>query len=372
MSRPQSAARFAWLDLLGSANSWTAGQTFSANHTYLNPAASNNANLWFQEGGTNKGVIYHEATLHQLRLRKYLDSDGVTVLGEMYFDDTGNINFAPASGQKLISTGQFLQFDNTGTQIRMANQNSVMVLSGGNDWTSANGYLSMYGPSHATQAGNIIIVPGASTGEVSIYNGSTAKVLETVTGGVQVTGTFYINGASAQVNSAVNQTPHVYLYENGNQKIDLYHDYSSHSGVLRKRVDSTPANTACQLILYDNGGVSLNDAINTVSFLVGAASGNYYQCAGEEQQSFSGRVTSGGTAERLPSGWTAARLGVGQYRVTHNLGTSAFVVVACQRGTAGDGAAVVYTYSSTTFDIYTYAAGGGAADRYFHFIMQMN
>ena len=41
---------------------------------------------------------------------------------------------------------------------------------------------------------------------------------------------------------------------------------------------------------------------------------------------YAGRVADDGSAVNLPSGWTSAKTGTGQYTVTHNLGTTAYGV----------------------------------------------
>ena len=48
--------------------------------------------------------------------------------------------------------------------------------------------------------------------------------------------------------------------------------------------------------------------------------------------SFSGYINSDGTAGHLPSGWSSSRSGVGQYTITHNLGTSNYTTLAIPVG----------------------------------------
>lgn len=47
---------------------------------------------------------------------------------------------------------------------------------------------------------------------------------------------------------------------------------------------------------------------------------------------YGGHVASGGTATHLPSGWTSAKTGTGQYTVTHNLGSANYSAIAMSYG----------------------------------------
>ena len=67
---------------------------------------------------------------------------------------------------------------------------------------------------------------------------------------------------------------------------------------------------------------------------------------------FHGRVAAGGTATRLPTGWTSARTGTYSYRVTHNLGTANYTVVA----SSYSGYIDVVEQTTTTFTVTIYTA----------------
>lgn len=47
---------------------------------------------------------------------------------------------------------------------------------------------------------------------------------------------------------------------------------------------------------------------------------------------YAGAVNSDGTTNHLPSGWTSSRTGVGQYTVTHNLGSALYSAPAIASG----------------------------------------
>lgn len=83
---------------------------------------------------------------------------------------------------------------------------------------------------------------------------------------------------------------------------------------------------------------------------------------------YSGAVASGGTAGTpFPSGWSVAKNSTGNYTVTHNLGTSSYVVVATIK--SGGKQILNSDISNNTFDILTYNASGSAVDGAFGFIL---
>jgi len=319
MSRPQSAARYAWLDLLGSAQTYTGLATFSGGASVTNLTV----------GGTN--TINTSWTL------------------------------------LAASQGGFQRSNDTG----------YTSLIGGSTLSAANGaYMSLYGNSHATYPGQLYLVPGTA-GETYIYNGATARVLETVTGGAQVNGTFYVDGgagsATAVIDSAAGTQPQAFWRENGNNRSVLFYDTTNHYFIIRKYLDSTPATVTGQILMYDNGDIRLLDNTNSINLYVGGTlGGGYYRLNSEQQMSFAGRVTSTGGAERLPSGWTSSRTtDPGQYRITHNLGTTAYTVTGNVRSSVA-GTVICYTYTSTYIDIWTFNAAGTAANYTFHFMVQLH
>jgi len=80
-----------------------------------------------------------------------------------------------------------------------------------------------------------------------------------------------------------------------------------------------------------------------------------------------GSVTSNGTVISI-SGWTVASNATGNYTITHNLGTSNYIVVATNR-TARE--IVLSDISSNTFDILLFNSSGVATDGSLSFILQL-
>jgi len=252
------------------------------------------------------------------------------------------------------------------------NDTGFTTVCGGSAVSGTNGArVTMYGNSHATYPGQLYLIAGTA-GEVYLYNGAVAKVLETTSAGVQVNGTLQVNSTTTpyfNVNAGAGYAPQMWLKENGVQKGILYYDAINHYMVMRKYLDALSASTASQMLLYDNGDIGFSDSVNSIVFYIGGTNGGgYYRCKGEQQMS----VAAAGTAERLPTGWTCSKLGTGQYRVTHNLGTTSYTAVGIVRNTSVAGTVTCYTYTSTYIDIYTYTAAGGGADYAFHFILQLH
>jgi hypothetical protein len=125
------------------------------------------------------------------------------------------------------------------------------------------------------------------------------------------------------------------------------------------------------LYLRTRAGSSANNAIimayNTSTMVMNANSLTY---AGEEQFSRFGEVASAGTGNRLPSGWSSSKLATGQYRVTHNLGTTGYTVTV-----GGYGASSIWpklaVKSGNYFDVYAYNNSAGAADTAFTFDLRV-
>lgn len=150
-----------------------------------NSASGGNSNLHLKENDMMKGILYHDAVSHWLALTKYKDSDGTTVMAQIYLNDDGSINLSHYTG-KQVAIPSGLAFTSTSATIRMNDASSVLVFTGGSSWTSGNGYISMYGPSHATQAGNLLMVPGTG-GQFALYNGgAAAQVLITNSSGFNI------------------------------------------------------------------------------------------------------------------------------------------------------------------------------------------
>lgn len=80
---------------------------------------------------------------------------------------------------------------------------------------------------------------------------------------------------------------------------------------------------------------------------------------------YSGKVNSGGTTGVLPTGWTVAHNGTGDYTVTHNLGRTLYMTVS----TAGTvGYVNVVATGDTTFQVTTYNSSVAATDLAWNFV----
>lgn len=86
---------------------------------------------------------------------------------------------------------------------------------------------------------------------------------------------------------------------------------------------------------------------------------------------YSGYVVSGGTAGTpFPSGWTVSNLGTGAYQITHNLGTTNYIVVATPLIKSVVVRIVnIYSVASTTFDFEIFDASGTSQDIGVFFIL---
>lgn len=83
---------------------------------------------------------------------------------------------------------------------------------------------------------------------------------------------------------------------------------------------------------------------------------------------FHGRVDSNGTAIRLPNGWTSVRNGVGNYTVTHNIGSFNYTITMSRSYTG----LVGHNRGINSFSVYTSNSGGTAVDWDFDFIVMVD
>lgn len=84
---------------------------------------------------------------------------------------------------------------------------------------------------------------------------------------------------------------------------------------------------------------------------------------------YAGSVNSGGTAIALPAGWSSVKNSTGDYSVTHNLGITAYIAVACIG--VGVRFLAVSAQTSTRFDINTYDNTNTLADGPFQFTLTL-
>lgn len=399
-------------DLFGTANTWTAQQTVKANGgSFIKAQAYDvahdsafNGHLVAASDGTARGFFGSIPADGASYITMYTWDDtlgtpawnrifgavpgaGDLELGATNITWEGNViaNLATAQtwtgaqtfSSLIISDPTVSMTDSSQSAFVRGGDTGFTSVCGGSAISSSNGArITMYGQGHATYPGELYLVPGTA-GEVFIYNGSIAKVLETTSAGVQVNETLQVNSTTTPffiVNSGSGYAPQMWLKENGVQKGVLYYDATNHYQVLRKYSDSSSSSVVSQLILYDNGSVGMADSVNGIVFYVGTTyGGGYYKCQSEQQQTFAGRVASTGTAYRLPSGWTSTKVSTGRYRVTHSLGTSAYTVTAEIDGTTSAVRIGNCTRATTYFDVYVYAYNSTTAiDANVEFILRMD
>jgi len=75
-----------------------------------------------------------------------------------------------------------------------------------------------------------------------------------------------------------------------------------------------------------------------------------YKFERDTQETYAGRVLAAGTGNGLPDGWTSTKISTGRYQVTHNFGSSSYVVVPVSEGNFY---ARVNSISTNTFEYYT-------------------
>ncbi len=93
---------------------------------------------------------------------------------------------------------------------------------------------------------------------------------------------------------------------------------------------------------------------------------------GASGTTYGGTVTGAGAAgSTFPTGWSVAHNGTGDYTVTHNLGTTAYVVVVSNF--AGSAAyMILQSFDANSFRLLTYNVTPSVNDTPFSFILQRN
>lgn len=81
-----------------------------------------------------------------------------------------------------------------------------------------------------------------------------------------------------------------------------------------------------------------------------------------------GTVSSGAAGTPFPTGWSASKNSTGNYTITHNLGTTSYVVVATPVGNDTIHAVILST-GSNSFVVVTANNAGSDADCDFMFIL---
>lgn len=137
----------------------------------------------------------------------------------------------------------------------------------------------------------------------------------------------------------------------GNTETGIVSTYDDVNGKVNLTVDTTT--------LWLSGDVTgsttlnLNNAINTINTTISTLS------MGDTLSGiYVGYVQFDGTAVRLPSGWTSVKNSTGSYTVTHNLGTTNYVVILT--GAAINTVATVETRTTIDFSYLTTVSGTGS------------
>lgn len=368
-----------WFDLFGTANTWTAEQTFSSNWTNL---VHSTASLGFDSVDAPDAYPYKRITCNDgggnwnFRAGEYFDaslkyaetgsgSAAVTLSFESQagvidmhtVDSTGAVagNAIAGYGTQYLQNGTgFHQFYVNGTKIldlntsmdvvgtielqntngfvaKVDNSGLMAVLGGSTFAASSGAYVSMYGTSHGTNPGQLYLVPGTGS-TVNILNGAAQNVLKTESTGLLCK----------------------------NIRIGDWDGGSAYQGLTRNGGATNSytilANTTDTFISTPSasGVINLRPGVNGVG-----GGGNFvitmsgYTYNNEEQTKYHGRVNSAGTALRLPSGWTSSRISAGRYRITHGLGSNAYSVTATAAVSTGVGYMAQYAnITANAFDIY--------------------
>jgi len=149
----------------------------------LDDDGSNNALIFFKDGGTNRGLLFWNRSTDTMTLRQY-DTDGTTVVGQVELSEVGDINLAgqlQINGSDVTATAAELNYNDI-TTLGTGAVSKAVVLDGAGDYTYPT-QATMVFPSAATEtfeAGSLLTVAGT----------------ETVSGTLNVTGALQIDGTS--------------------------------------------------------------------------------------------------------------------------------------------------------------------------------
>lgn len=85
---------------------------------------------------------------------------------------------------------------------------------------------------------------------------------------------------------------------------------------------------------------------------------------------YHGSVAGTGLSVHLPDGWTSEKITDGQFRVTHNLGTTNYSLIPTAHRVAATEPIVANGEKSTNrFDVYIFDGSNSAANEAFDFIL---
>lgn len=145
---------------------------------------------------------------------------------------------------------------------------------------------------------------------------------------------------------------------NFSQRINLF-DIFGFIETVSAAPTETPSDFYGQFKIY-NGALYFYDFVANVWDSSGGGAGG----------SFAGTVNGDGTAANLPTGWTSSTSSPGVYTVTHNLGTTAYSVVATSYNN-GARFIDVESMTSNTFQVFLFNVTPSGTNSNFNFILNL-
>lgn len=153
----------------------------------------------------------------------------------------------------------------------------------------------------------------------------------------------------------------------------LWRLYSAGNTVLLVRNTAAAGDFSSAVNVYTIYGS--NDSVVFTGTVAGAAATTSAQFTTKAQldaKAYGGVVNSTGGAIYLPSGWSSAKTGTGQYTITHNLGTTNYGVVPTIVGNTGAYSSIT-SNGANTFIVGTNTTSTQvAADNAFSFVVARN
>ncbi len=123
------------------------------------------------------------------------------------------------------------------------------------------------------------------------------------------------------------------------QGVDDAHAGDLDAGAIGTTVIANSAVTTVKIADAAVTTVKIADAAVTAAKVaagaIAPAQTTFMSSNGASSGIYPGRLASGGSATRLPAGWSSAATSTGNYRVTHNLGTTNYAAVATAHVFAG-------------------------------------
>ena len=98
---------------------------------------------------------------------------------------------------------------------------------------------------------------------------------------------------------------------------------------------------------------------------------SFFDTMGASGKIFGGRIAMGGTIVRAPAGWVSTKAATGTYQITHNIGSTDYLIVATPDASVPTYASSISTLTKGTAAVYlgTFDSSGVATDIAFDFII---